>query len=497
MDQTTAFRHAFGRARVDPAQRAAALAALRDRPDLHEIWLAGLPYNTSAPGSVLCRLLNVPGRTSWLELDGVPAEVLTAAARHPDRRVRSAAAENAHFPAECLPALSQGTAAERATVRDVLTVGNPLPDRTIADLMRIGDTDLRRHVTRQRVLPEDLRTSALADEDVEVRAAVLPFAWADLTPDQRAVWEAERHPSIVEAVADGKRRAPVTTLEQFRAVRDIMRQGDAARGAALDRAWAEALVADERTWVRRDVAANPSLPLDQVHRLATDPDASVRAAVADRTDLPAGLVERLAHDPANEVRLAVSVRPDLTEDQRQAIEYAIPAGYQPIYGWVADLHDEPSAMRRLAASAHPLIRRAVAAAKRLPPDVVAALERDDDLFVRLTLAQCCDDATADFMVDVYEQWDGKWSFVLPSRPTFPRAGLARLADHPDRRMRDLAIRDPLLTAETVERLGHYEDPRVPVDHAIDHLDTLAAVRHPALPPSAMHLMLDLAGVPPE
>ncbi|MEV0411292.1 hypothetical protein AB0I68_10925 [Streptomyces sp. NPDC050448] len=50
------------------------------------------------------------------------------------------------------------------------------------------------------------------------------------------------------------------------------------------------------------------------------------------------------------------------------------------------LHEDPEAMRRLAASAHVLLRSSVATARRLPPDVVERLARDEDAEVRLRAA---------------------------------------------------------------------------------------------------------------
>jgi hypothetical protein len=46
--------------------------------------------------------------------------------------------------------------------------------------------------------------------------------------------------------------------------------------------------------------------------------------------------------------------------------------------WVAALHDDPDAMRLLAASLNLWIRRGVARAPRLPQDVAALLARDED-----------------------------------------------------------------------------------------------------------------------
>ncbi|MER5436224.1 hypothetical protein [Streptomyces sp. NPDC002588] len=71
---------------------------------------------------------------------------------------------------------------------------------------------------------------------------------------------------------------------------------------------------------------------------------------------------------------------------------------------VTALHDGPDAMRRLAVSAHPVVRRGVARARRLPADLVERPARDEDRVVHLFLAGSCDDAPADLpMKDTAEQ----------------------------------------------------------------------------------------------
>jgi hypothetical protein len=115
-------------------------------------------------------------------------------------------------------------------------------------------------------------------------------------------------------------------------------------------------------------------------------------------------------------------------------------------------------MRRLAASSHSLVRRSVARARHLPPDVAARLARDGDRVVRLFLAESCEDAPADLLLEVWRWWDG--SFSHPDRPRshpdFPRAGLLRCIGDPSGRMRRLALDDPESTPADAVR-----NPRLP------------------------------------
>ncbi|MFD4871886.1 hypothetical protein ACFWOB_00750 [Streptomyces sp. NPDC058420] len=177
--------------------------------------------------------------------------------------------------------------------------------------------------------------------------------------------------------------------------------------------------------------------------------------------------------------------------------------------WVAALHGDQAAMRQLASSAKLLIRRSVARAPHLPPDVVELLAHDEDRVVRLFLAESCDDATADLLLDVWTWWPGSFSFPGRPRnhPDFPRDGLLRFADDPESRLRLLALDDPASDADLVERFSRdpdgevrrraAEDPRLSPEAAVglaqddDAGVRGAARRNPALPPASLvPLLLD-------
>lgn len=229
-------------------------------------------------------------------------------------------------------------------------------------------------------------------------------------------------------------------------------------------------------------------------------DPGLRCRLAGNPGLDPDLVALLAEDPDEDVRSVAATHPALSEEQRAGLDYRFdPRGHCPPLGWVTALHGDIGAMRRLAASPHPRIRRSVATAGRLPPDVVAVLARDEDRVVRLFLAESCDDAPAAMLLDVWQWWTG--SLSTPDRPhghpNFPRRDLLRYADDPNPRMRRLALDDPDSTAELVERFSrdaHEEvrgraagDPRLPVASAVRLLDDAhegvrhAAAGHPRLP----------------
>ncbi len=115
----------------------------------------------------------------------------------------------------------------------------------------------------------------------------------------------------------------------------------------------------------------------------------------------------------------MAVRADVTEELRASISAGLPPD-TPYWAvdWVEELHDDPEAMRRLASSASIGIRRTVARARHLPPDVVDRLARDPDTHVQYNLASCCQDAPAELLLEFALRPNG--SFLDPNHPNFPR-----------------------------------------------------------------------------
>ncbi|MFG2275793.1 hypothetical protein ACGFNY_39270 [Streptomyces chartreusis] len=126
--------------------------------------------------------------------------------------------------------------------------------------------------------------------------------------------------------------------------------------------------------------------------LVRDAEVNVRRTLAANPVLCQHGVAVLAQDPHDDVRSELALRPDLTEEQRAAVRHVFDLTLMShTLPWVEDLHGDADAMRRLAVSSHPLIRRSVARARHLPQDVVARLAQDEDRVVRLFLAESCED----------------------------------------------------------------------------------------------------------
>jgi len=176
--------------------------------------------------------------------------------------------------------------------------------------------------------------------------------------------------------------------------------------------------------------------------------------------------------------------------------------------WVAALHDDPDAMRQLAASPKLLVRRSVARAQHLPPDVVDRLAHDEDRVVHLFLSESCDDATPEVLLSVWSWWHGSFSFPgrVRNHPNFPKNGLVRLADDPNPRLRLLALTDKASTPELVDQFADDPDPQVRnaaaadprispaplVRLLLDERTARSAAQNPGIPASVMRHMIEVA-----
>ncbi|MEU9111111.1 PE-PGRS family protein [Streptomyces sp. NPDC048483] len=477
-------------ARETPKEREAAWGALsrglRPPERLRRAWADGLALNPAAPEDVLRGLL---GLSSQVLRRKLPNAVVDAALAHPQWQVRGLLAEaQPHLltaqqwtrllldepDRERRYALAALAADKRAEFTDIAY------ERLATD----PDPRVRAETARFPGLPARLLTALATDPDPRVRTSACPPAWPHLDAPAREVLLADPDDSVrTVALLRHHEDRPLRRSAFAMLVRHPRGRGEhAAERCRLDRALAEHLALHDDPALRRALAKNPHLDAD--------------------------LVTVLAQDPADDVRLEVSVRPELTEEQRAAIRIDFSPGLgRHTLPWVAALHDDPDAMRRCATSSHPLLRSSAARAKRLPPDVAERLARDEDRVVRLFLAESCDDAPADMLLEVWGWWTG--SFSHPGRPrthpNFPQQGLLRHADAPNPRMRQLALDDPESAAALVERFSRdtdtevrlraATDPRLPAAAAVWLLDDpqaqvrRAAARHPHLPARALIQLL--------
>lgn len=287
--------------------------------------------------------------------------------------------------------------------------------------------------------------------------------------------------------------------------------------------------------VRGSIAEIGGLTQKQWERLiAASPEPDLRIFAKERLAL-----RRLSRGGRGVGRAPhASAMPPTTADEIAAMAAGVPDiepdGVTTALWWVGALHSNAEAMRRLAASPKLLVRRSVARAPRLPADVAALLASDQDRVVRLFLAESCDDAPPEMLLEVAAWWDGSLSFPGRPRnhPNFPREGLLRLSADENPRLRALALDDPDSTPALVEQFSHDSDatvrrsaaqderlapesavrlaadrdqgvrwraqinPSLPVEDLVELLldpnSAEAAVHNPAIPIPVMQQMLDLS-----
>ncbi|MEU3405219.1 PE-PGRS family protein [Streptomyces sp. NPDC006670] len=441
------FADALGTHAARPPAEAADADAVGAVGAVLDDWGRGLAANPSTPHDVRLDLIRGHPHLMWL----LPAdEAVEAALAAPDPKLKLHVAERGRDlgPAHWTR-LFDAAATERERWILAFTAADrrsPLDDATYAALAADPSARIRTETARLAGLPDRDAIALAGDPDPRVRAAACPRAWAALPAERRRVLLADTAAGVrIAARLCHHAEVPLSRedFEDFQGSEDFQDSGGDALGA---RAVRSCLLA-------------PGL----VDHLLTTGDPGLREALAANPRLPPDAVARLAADTDEGVRHRVALRADLTEEQRAAIPVTVsPGGHYGTLEWVADLHGDAEAMRRLAASSHVLVRRSVARARRLPPDVAARLAWDTDRAVQLFLAESCEDAPAEMLLRVWTWWTG--SLSSPGRPrthpNFPRTGLLGYADDPHGRMRRLALDDPLSTPALVARFARDRDPEV-------------------------------------
>ena len=444
-----------------------------------------LAWNPATPASVLLRLLKLDHRDvrrtiTWRA--GLPPEVVDAILADPDPRIRMDFADSATADAaqrarlvddpspRVLLALSIGPTPYRLPVE-------PLPDWAYERLLKHPDDRISCGTVESRLVPTRL-LAGLADHPHRVLRTAACRAWEELP-----------HATRESLLRD-------EDLEVRRAAALRVCRGDADRTA-----WLVESLGD--SWQVSKVLRTGLLSRELAERMVAEPNP---AAVAANPSLPPDLVRQLAVHPNPRVRLVVSARPELTEAERAAIDYTVePEARLDPLDWVWDAREDVEVLRRCATSAHTWLRRSAAICPALPPDMVELLAEDEDFAVRLLLCEFHPEAPPELLLDMYLHGTHRAVAVLISRPRFPSEGMAaRFLDSPDHRQ--LALRDPALTPEDLDRLSREGlrwsaamDPRLPqarIRELLDDPDTVGSVAaNPALPVEDMHRLLDAAGVP--
>ncbi|MEU1486396.1 hypothetical protein [Streptomyces sp. NPDC005752] len=482
--------------------------------DLPARRLAGLALNPSVPTSILLRLLAdaPPAVRMVLCRDrALPDAVVDAVIEHPDTRTRSFFARNHHVdPDQRVRLLDDPEWFVRAHLAEgprtaLLARPRPLPDEAVVHMISTYDDELLGGPF-YRQISAGLRRSMPTHPIAKVRRWGVGM-WASLSADLRAALLTDPDDGVRETARRHACHQDPVWVESALPDRPCHARVDMLLHSALSRAVVDSVLATPvGVEDKAMIAVNPTLPPRAVILLAADPDPEIRGRIAHRADLgpaerralvadpdPAvrtrvahradlGPAERrtLATDRDPDVRLAVSVHPRLSEEERARIDYEVPQDDDFEFRFPSETPQDPESVRRNALSGHPLLRRQAAGDHLLPPDLVARLADDDDLGVRVLLAQNHPDAPAPLLLRSFLEYTGPGRGHLTTRPDFPTDGLAALADHEDPAVRALAVRDPGTGPEAVDRLSRDPDPAV----------RAAATRHPNLPESRLAELLD-------
>ncbi|MFF7705380.1 Mucin-2 [Streptomyces lydicus] len=459
----------------------------------HASALDGVARNPGLPTPLLLRLLAFEGDgdrppRGALQRAGLPESAVVVILAHPNPGARIDFAMSARAePAQRARLADDPSPKVRAAlaygpeVHDPRTKVAPLPDAVCVRLLDDPAPSVRTALLDSpHLAPSFVASMATHHSSAARREAVR--AWEALPLGERSALLADPAPEVRRAAALWECRGDARVTAEL--LRDPKSAAEALRRGFLLRADAERCVA-ERTHLN-SLAENPSLPADLVERLAVDPDEAVR--------------------------LAISLRPELDETRRMEIDFTVGDldrgdGVQ----WVRDGLADPEVLRRAAASAHPLLRRAAARSPHLAPDLLSLLAHVEDPVVENLLGIHHPDAPEKVLMRVYARLGGTFSaWMAETHPRFPREGLAaRYADHPDGNYRRLAVRDPAATPELIERLSHDPvvwtrqaaagDPRLPLHRLREALRVpelaSSAGANPALPEDEMAAVLDRTGVP--
>ncbi|ANZ40972.1 hypothetical protein BBK82_38310 [Lentzea guizhouensis] len=395
--------------------------------------LCGLAANPSAPHAVLLRLADHPQRDSLLpsaallDRTHLPAPVAEVLAVHDSADVRHRLAAHPSTPEAVRVALAgdddpdvrrevarwPGSWLDRPHYGDPLPA-EPLPEEVYLRLAADPDADVRSALGQNHYIPQAVRVVLAGDDDSSVRSsAALDEMPAEVLHGLMA--DQDRDVRITALRTTGIYTPTATITPELAALYEDEEYfyDSAVTLVELNPELLARLLTNPS--LHRALAANPSLPIEQMQVFLQD--TALRVALADNPHLPEPILEALVatNDPA--VHNTLLRRSDLPsrflqrltafDDNRVTVFSLIPA--RASTDELLPYLDHPN----------PNLRYAVTLADDLPPSAVQQLAADPDVHIRFAVCLRYDDVQPAVLVDVLDQQSGRSRLGLLRHPRLP------------------------------------------------------------------------------
>jgi hypothetical protein len=458
--------------------------------------LCGLAANPATPQEVLLRLVDHPQRGSLmpsaavLDREHLPPAVAEVLAVHDSTDVRRRLAAHPSTPEAVRAALARDDDADvrREVARwpgswldsphDNDVSAEPLPDEVYLALAADAETAVREALGQNRYVPEVVRVVLAGDDDPDVRRC----AALDRLPVEvlhRLLADADRDVRLA-ALQTMRIHAPTATVPPELAALfedEEYFYASAVEVVELDRELLARLLA--RPELHRALAANPSLPVEQMRAFLAD--TALCAAMADNPRLPGSILEALAATAEPAVHNRLLGRPDLPDRFRRRL-----TAFDDTSVMVFSLLPGRASQEELLSyldHPNPSLRRTVALSRDLPAQAVQRLAADPDLITRAQVCRHHDDVPPAVLVDVLEHWSGRSRQPLLRHPRLPVDAVRLHAVSPEVLDRSAIAERPDLSPDLVLRLLEDEEPVV----------RQAAAANPCLPHDRLRQLLADAG----
>jgi hypothetical protein len=374
---------------------------------------------------------------------GTPSHLIARLVKDANERVRTAAASNPSAPPHALAFLAGDVAID---VRAAVSANPNAPADSLARLATDSEFIVRREVAKHPSTPPDTLVYLTDDSDSSTRYNVARHpntpssALARLANDQGG-----QH--VLSAVAENPATPPEIASRLESSSRPEARE---ARSWNTSPGRLAELADRLQGFLRSEIAANPSTPVDTLKGLAADPDPTVSSRLARNARAPRDVLEVLAMSTSEYTRKEVaanrnspaSVLRELASDSSLDVRAAA----------LRNPNMPPDVLAAFANTSHSRIRQAVAANRSTPAHVLAGLASDRTVAVRSSLARN-PILPRDRLGRLAEDLSQAVREAAAENTRAPADVLSRLANDADRSVRLAVLTNPMSPSEVLSQLG--------------------------------------------